>query len=103
MGYEKTTNTAAPLTDAEKNPTGYQEVKKIVPTVGRVVYYKTRGSADGVFPPTDFASIITKVYSDTCVSLVTFGENGSRFEVKVEQGDQPGQWDWMPFQKGIVR
>ena len=71
----------------------------IKPTVGRVVYFKTRGSADGVYPPTDFASIITKVYSDTKISLVTFGEAGVRFEINVEQGQEGGQWDWMPFQK----
>lgn len=46
----------------------------ITPTVGRMVYFKTRGSLDGVFPPADFAAIITKVYSDTEVSLATFGE-----------------------------
>jgi len=69
------------------------------PTVGRIVYYKSRGSADGVFPPTDFASIITKVYSDDVVSLVTFSESGFRFEVKCERGEGVGQWDWMPFQK----
>lgn len=73
--------------------------KKIIPTVGRMVYYKTRGSADGVYPPMEFASIITKVYKGGVVSLVTFGEQGMRFELKVKQGDQPGQWDWMPYQK----
>lgn len=71
----------------------------IEPTVGRMVYFKTRGSSDGVFPPMNFASIITVVHSDTCVSLATFGEQGLRFETKVEKGDQGGQWDWMPFQK----
>lgn len=71
----------------------------IKPTVGRVVYFKTRGSLDGKFPPTEFASIITKVYSDTEVSLVTFGECGSRYELNVYQGQNGGQWDWMPFQK----
>ena len=71
----------------------------IKPTVGRVVYFKTRGSADGVYPPVDFASIITKVYSDTVISLVCFGEAGIRFETSVEQGEKPGNWDWMPFQK----
>lgn len=71
----------------------------VLPTVGRMVYFKTRGSADGVYPPTDFAAIITKVYEDNIVSLVTFGEAGMRFEIKVEQGELVGQWDWMPFQK----
>mgnify|MGYP000471215719 CR=1 FL=1 len=71
----------------------------IKPTVGQVVYFKTRESLDGKYPPTDFASIITRVYSDTKISLVTFGELGIRFELGVEQGQAPWQWDWMPFQK----
>lgn len=71
----------------------------IVPTVGRMVYFKTRGSADGVYPPTDFAAIITKVYNPTCVSLAVFGEAGLRFEMSVPQGQEAGCWDWMPFQK----
>lgn len=71
------------------------------PTVGRMVYYKTRGSADGVYPPTDFAAIITRVDDAEAgvVSLATFGVSGLRFETGVAKGDQPGQWDWMPFQK----
>lgn len=80
---------------------------KILPTVGRMVYYKTRGSADGVYPPKNFASIITEVCEgeagkeaeENCINLVTFGPSGMRFEQHVMQGDQPGQWDWMPFQK----
>ena len=64
-----------------------------------MVYFKTRGSADGKFPPCDFASIITKVYPGNVVSLATFGEAGLRFETKVKKGEAPGYWDWMPFQK----
>ena len=72
----------------------------ILPTVGRMVYFKTRGSLDGVFPPTDFAAIITAVsLNGNTVCLVTFGTGGMRFELNVEQGQEPGQWDWMPFQK----
>lgn len=81
---------------------------KITPTVGRMVYYKTRGSADGVYPPTNFAAIITAVHlvedkehtdiGDT-VDLVCFGPQGMRFELGVENGENAGQWDWMPFQK----
>lgn len=68
------------------------------PSVGRIVHYKTRGSADGVFPPTVFASIITEVEAPdhSSVSLVTFGPNGMRFEHGVTQGDEPGQWNWPP-------
>ena len=75
------------------------KVPAIKPTVGRMVYFKTRGSADGVYPPMDFAAIITRVHTDSCVNLVTFGDSGMRFEHSVNYGDKPGQWDWMPFQK----
>lgn len=70
-----------------------------MPTVGRMVYFKTRGSADGVFPPTNFASIITQVHDESSVDLVTFGVAGVRFEHGISNGQKPGQWDWMPFQK----
>ncbi len=69
------------------------------PTIGRIVYYKTRGSLDGQFPPTVFAAIVTAVADDTTLSLCTFGPSGIRFEVGVKQGQEGGQWDWMPFQK----
>lgn len=78
----------------------------IVPTVGRMVYFKTRGSADGIYPPTNFAAIITEVQpiskaegNRQQVHLVCFGRDGIRFEHFVPQGEEPGCWDWMPFQK----
>jgi hypothetical protein len=64
------------------------------PSVGRIVHYKTRGSADGVFPPTNFAAIITGVKDDITVDLVTFGPSGMRFETNVAQGDLGGEWNW---------
>lgn len=65
------------------------------PTVGRIVHYKTRGSADGVYPPTNFASIITEVQTALgTVSLAVFGPQGLRFELTVQQGDAAGQWNW---------
>lgn len=66
----------------------------MTPAVGRIVHYKTRGSADGKFPPTVFASIITEVCSLNCVHLVTFGPSGLRFEQHVLQGYGPGEWNW---------
>ena len=71
----------------------------ILPTVGRCVYFKSRGSLDGVFPPRDVASMITRIYDSGEVSVVSFSEEGLRFEVKIKQGQEPGCWDWMPFQK----
>lgn len=67
------------------------------PTVGRIVHYKTRGSADGVYPPTNFAAIITDLPTSTemgVVSLAVFGPQGLRFELGVSQGDAAGQWNW---------
>jgi len=66
------------------------------PSVGRIVFFKTRGSLDGVYPPRDFAAFITRVYDDETVSLASFGETGMRFEIEVKQGDNPGQWNWPP-------
>ena len=67
-----------------------------------MVYYKTRGSADGKYPSTNFAAIITDVESggdSGVVCLAVFGPQGLRFELGVEHGQEIGQWDWMPFQK----
>lgn len=72
----------------------------MTPTIGRIVHFKTRGSADGVYPPTNFAAMITKVYTNDCVSLVTFGESGFRFETSVMQGNDVGQWHWPEFVPG---
>lgn len=70
------------------------------PSVGRIVHYHTRGSADGVFPPTVFASIVTQVHSNigdgTTVDLVQFGPTGIRFEVGVAFGEDAGHWSWPP-------
>lgn len=65
-------------------------------TVGRIVHYKTRGSADGVYPPTIFAGIVTDAKDGITVDLVTFGPTGLRFEANVTLGDQPGMWSWPP-------
>jgi len=52
-----------------------------------------------VFPARDFAAIITRVYEDGNISVVSFSEMGLRFEENISQGQGGGQWDWMPFQK----
>lgn len=73
-----------------------------MPTIGRIVHYKTRGSADGVYPPTNFAAIITEICDgkasldagENCVNLAVFGPQGLRFELHVQQGDNAAQWNW---------
>ncbi len=37
-----------------------------MPSVGRVVHYAARGSADGVFPVACRAAIVTEVEADVC-------------------------------------
>jgi hypothetical protein len=78
-----------------------EEIKKIIPTVGRVVCYKARGSADGVFPKVDRAAIITEVVDAEAeiVCLCVLSPKGMFFDEKVQRGQEGGQWDWMPFQK----
>lgn len=83
----------------------------MTPTVGRIVYYKARGSADGVFPKVDRAAIVTDVdlehtfvrgdggYMAVGVRLAVMNPEGLFFSDWLEQGQEGGQWDWMPFQK----
>ena len=78
-------------------------MSNIKPTVGRVVYYKSRGSADGVFPSVDRAAIVTDTrdgeVDDTEVRLAVLNPEGLFFSDWLVQGEAPGNWDWMPFQK----
>lgn len=92
----------------------------MIPTVGRMVYYKARGSADGVFPKVDRAACVTDVrevedHADGTYQFpVRVERNGpTRFQLRLcvmnpeglfftnwlDQGQEGGQWDWMPFQK----
>ena len=83
-------------------------VSTVKPTVGRMVYYKARGSADGKFPSVDRAAIVTDVrnsfhpdatpYDFEC-RVAVINPEGLFFSDWLEQGQKGGQWDWMPFQK----
>lgn len=75
-----------------------------------MVYYKARGSADGVFPKKDRAAIVTDVKevagndkvgsgTRTKVRLAVMNPDGLFFSDWLEQGQEGGEWDWMPFQK----
>lgn len=81
-------------------------MQNLVPTVGRMVYYKARGSADGVFPKVDRASVVTDVRealpgdeNQGNVRLCVMNPEGLFFTGWLTQGQEGGQWDWMPFQK----
>jgi hypothetical protein len=75
------------------------------PSIGRIVHYRertfdfaTQKFKDGVEGP--FAAIITKVYSDTCVSLQVFREATTQVEcrtsVMFDESEMPsGSQTWM--------
>lgn len=70
------------------------------PTIGRVVFYNRYGTPGGEHKSEESAAIITKVHNDSCVDLCVLNPSGIHFNQKVIQGDQPGHWEWMPYQKG---
>ena len=76
--------------------------KMPVPSVGRVVHYLSRGSADGRFPPEARAAIVTEVSgsSEYLVGLAVFNPTGiflhSLDSGGAIYGDQPGEWTWPP-------
>lgn len=73
-----------------------EEEKKIIPvTVGRIVYYKDPIHGEFQIRP----AIVTAMYEDDTIDLAVFTSSNLRFERSVKQGDEPGNWDWMPFQK----
>lgn len=79
------------------------------PTVGRIVYYKSYGSPvlpDGTqkYESKDRAAIVTEVLEGvdgepTLASLCVLNPEGMFFKELCSQGQEGGQWDWMPFQK----
>lgn len=78
----------------------------IGPTVGRIVFYKARGSADGVFPKVDRAAIVSdvrptpredtdRIYPEAYqCRLTVFNPEGLFFTAWLDQGQEGGQWDW---------
>lgn len=72
----------------------------MIPTVGRIVYYKTYGTPGGEYQSEDKAAIVTRVHTEECIDLCVFNPTGLFFNISVMQGGNGGQWDWMPYQKG---
>ena len=77
----------------------------IEPTIGRVVWYHpVPGELGyGIGP---LAAIIVRVWSDYCVNLTVFDQNGDphgKTSVALVQDDEApmyGYAEWMPYQKG---
>lgn len=62
------------------------------PTVGRVVHYQSRGSADGLYPPEPRAAIITVVH-------VTTAPNGEDWLGERQYAEER----WSEYHNGYVR
>ena len=67
-------------------------MNELKPTIGRHVYYKADNGLT-------CAAIITAVVTDTTINLVIFHEGMVEFKKDVQNGDTPGTWDWMSYQK----
>ena len=75
-------------------------------TVWRIVYYKSEWSKDWTCPSVDRAAVITEVNQvpenlrwTPTVNLCVLNPTWLHFVQRVKQGQDPMQWDWMPFQK----
>jgi hypothetical protein len=78
----------------------------ITPTVGRVVWYRPqRGYTGSEDPACRYAAHVAKVNPDGSVNLMVidpWGQALGRVNVILAQDrePQPGEAEWMPFQKG---
>jgi hypothetical protein len=68
------------------------------PTVGRIVHYRSRGSADGVYPALCRAAVVTEEATPLLgkLSLAVLNPTGMFFDTDVVRSDQmaPGSWHW---------
>lgn len=89
-------------TENKDQPRGEVNTKP-KPSIGRIVHYKSRGSADGVFPPTNRAAIITDVREEVTnegspdhfqCRVCVLNPEGIFFSDWLNEGDQPGNWGW---------
>lgn len=67
------------------------------PTTGRIVHYKSRGSADGMFPPLCRAAVVTDGdgIEETC-GLAILNPTGLFFDLSIDHDEdqEPGTWHW---------
>lgn len=79
------------------------------PTIGRIVHYKSRGSADGKFPSVARAAIVTDVKTSSdgadgpegtlvkwSVRLCVLSPEGIFLSDWLEEGEEAGNWNWPP-------
>lgn len=73
----------------------------IDPTVARMVWFKAQDTPES--PLVNRAAIITDVHSQNEISLCVLHPTEMTFERNVQYGEELGQWDWMPYQKGQAK
>lgn len=72
----------------------------MTPSVGRIVHYVARGSADGAFPIACRAAVITELNAKgirSLLSLAVLNPTGMHFHQDTlhdEDGKEPGTWHW---------
>lgn len=80
---------------------GNEEVK-IIPTIGRIVLVKCDSNyVDG--NPEIFPAIITCVHNKEMINVAVFKHFTTEHLTSIHQGEEIGQWDWMPYQKGQAK
>lgn len=81
----------------------------IKPTVGRMVWYRPHTYEMTHKHNQPLASIVTHVWSDTCVNLHVFGDNGAHLPARTSvtfahgRPAQPGECEWPEHQRGQAR
>lgn len=66
------------------------------PSIGRIVHYQSYGTPNGEFKSEPRAAVITGVVDDQIVHLCVLNPTGMFFNLNVQHGDGPGQWNWPP-------
>lgn len=74
----------------------YASVKRV--TMGRTVFYRHPGSADGTFAPRSSPAMVQEVLDEETgkCRLFIFGPKGQHLD-EIEYGDGPCQWSWPPI------
>lgn len=79
---------------------------KQVPSVGRVVHYKSYGTPGGEFTAECRAAIITEVYypeePEGPVGLCVLNPTGIFLNRNIPFGDKPGNWHWPEYVPAVT-
>lgn len=88
-----------------QNPVQSGTVSQVLNVPNPMVYYKSYGTPNGEYKPENRSATITEVIDaeNGVVSLCVFNPTGLFFNQNVKQGQEGGQWDWMPYQKGQAK